>query len=148
MDLTYSIGMVQFDRKYITLSNNLFLFTRIEKVVIDGSVIENFEDYFYLMDSEDYIHIPNDKFGYNTYVVMWNETKSKITADSIYEILFYTDDDMKVEMTEPSNHEEYEDQFGPVEDKQSYDKSAEVEDENNVDVNTTLINYGVKTLCF
>ena len=51
-------------------------------------------------------------------------------------------------MTEPTNHEEYEDQFGPVEDKQSDDISAEVEDENNIDVNTKLINYGVKTLCF
>ena len=44
-------------------------------------------------------------------------------------------------MPEPTNNEVYEDQFGPVEDKQ-------VEDENNIDVNTKLINYGVKTLCF
>ena len=50
-------------------------------------------------------------------------------------------DDMKVEMTEPTNYEEYENYFEPVEVKQSDDISAEV------DVNTKLINYGVKTFC-
>ena len=47
-------------------------------------------------------------------------------------------------MTEHTNYEEYEDYVEPVKVKQS----DGVEDENNFDVNTKLINYGVKTLCF
>jgi hypothetical protein len=95
MDLVYKIAEVEFDRKYIALSNNLNLFTTIEKVLIDGSVVDNFEDMFYLMDKEEYIYQPNEKFSYNEYSIMWNETKSKVMGDEIYEIIFYTDDDIK-----------------------------------------------------
>ena len=51
-------------------------------------------------------------------------------------------------MTEPTNYEEYEDYVEPVEVKHQDDKFAEVKDENDVDVNSKLMNYGVKTLCF
>ena len=54
----------------------------------------------------------------------------------------------KLKMTEHNNNKEYEDYVDPVKVKQLDDISAEVEDENNVDVNTKLIIYGVKTLCF
>ena len=45
---------------------------------------------------------------------------------------------MKVELTEETNYEEYEDYVEPVKVKQSDDISAEVEDENNLDVNTMV----------
>ena len=53
---------------------------------------------------------------------------------------------MNVEMPEPTNYEEYEEYVKPVEVKQSNDISAEVEDENDVDVFTRLTYDSVKTL--
>ena len=52
--------------------------------------------------------------------------------------------DMNVEMTEPTTYEEYEEYVEPVEVKQANDISAEVEDENNVDVFTRLTYDSVK----
>ena len=52
-------------------------------------------------------------------------------------------DDMEVEMTYLlTNYKEYLDYVEPVETKQS-DDITEDEDEDNVDVNTKLINYGL-----
>ena len=45
---------------------------------------------------------------------------------------------MNVEMPEPTTYEEYEEYVKPVEVKQSNDISAEVEDDNNVDVFTSV----------
>ena len=53
---------------------------------------------------------------------------------------------MNVEMPEPTTYEECEEYVKPVEVKQSNDISAEVEDENDVDVFTILTYGSVKTL--
>ena len=57
-----------------------------------------------------------------------------------------TKDDMEVE-TEPNVYDQYEEYVKQAEVKQSDDISAEVDDENNVDVIIRLIYYGVQTLC-
>jgi hypothetical protein len=97
MDLIYKIGEVQFEKKYIRLSNDINLFTTIEKIIIDGSIINDFEEFFCLENNEGYLHVPNDKIVYDTYSVLWNETKSKLKGADILQIIFYTDDDMKTE---------------------------------------------------
>jgi hypothetical protein len=49
--------------------------------------------------------------------------------------------------TEPNVYEKHDEYVKQVEVKQSDDISAKVDDENNVDVISRLIYYGVKTLC-
>ena len=95
MDLIYKIGEVQFEKKFLSLSNNINLFTKIEKIVINGSVISDFEEFFCL--ENEYIHFAKDRIGYDTYYILWNETKSEMKGSDIIQILFYTDDDMKIE---------------------------------------------------
>ena len=97
MDLIYKIGEVRFEKKYISLSNNINLFTKIEKLIIDGSIINDFEEFFCLENEDGYIHVANDRVGYDTYSVLWNETKSKLKGADVIQLLFYTDDDMKTE---------------------------------------------------
>ena len=53
---------------------------------------------------------------------------------------------MEVE-AEPNVHEQYEEYFKQVECQESDDISAEVEAEKNVDMVSSLIYCGVKTLC-
>ena len=98
MDLVYKIGIVKFNKKFIMTNNDIILYTSIEKVIIDNSIIDDYNDCFYLMDNDDYIRLPNEKFYYSTYFIMWNETKSKMNGNSINNIIFYTDDGMKTEV--------------------------------------------------
>ena len=49
--------------------------------------------------------------------------------------------------TEPNGYDQYEEYVKQVEVKQSNDISAEVDDEKNVDVISSLIYYSVKTRC-
>lgn len=95
MDLIYKIGEVRFEKKFISLSNNLNLFTKIEKLIIDGSIVGDFEEFFCLMNDDGYMHVSDDRIGYDNYSILWNETKSKIKGKDISELLFYTDDDLK-----------------------------------------------------
>ena len=53
---------------------------------------------------------------------------------------------MEVE-TEPNVYDRYKEYVKQEEVKQSDDISAEVDDEKNVDVNSRLLYYGVKSLC-
>jgi hypothetical protein len=97
MDLIYKIGEVQFEKKFLSLSNNINLFTKIEKIVINGSIISDFEEFFCLENDGEFIHFANDRIGYDTYAVLWNETKSEIKGSDIIQIIFYTDDDIKTD---------------------------------------------------
>lgn len=99
MDLIYKIGEVAFEKKFIRTSNDISLFTKIERLVIDSTFVEDFEDYFCLESHNGYIHLVNDKIVHGTYSVLWNETKSKIKGTDINTLLFYTDDDMKTIMS-------------------------------------------------
>ena len=69
-----------------------------------------------------------------------------IRTDDVKAALFDTiKDDMEVE-TEPNVREQYKEYFKQVEWKQSDNIFAEVEDENNVDIISMFIYYGVKIM--